>query len=127
MGADTLLAGLIARGITLTPEGTSLRARGKLTDEDRVSIRAHKTELLAVLTATAVPEPQAILAPASAVPPAVHVACSACRHLDGGHCGVRSYYPVLPHIPMRLCGKYQRAGEPGADDDVSGQEGIPHA
>jgi hypothetical protein len=41
-------------------------------------------------------------------PVVVHVACIACRHLDGtGHCGVRNYWPIYPHLPIRLCGKYE--------------------
>ena len=64
MDADTLLTSLIARGITLMPDGASLRARGTLTDDLRQQIRTHKAELLAALAAQTVqaaraePEPR---------------------------------------------------------------------
>jgi TubC N-terminal docking domain len=52
VGAQALISNLIARGITLTPNGDSLivRPRERLTDADREAIRQHKVELLALLT-----------------------------------------------------------------------------
>jgi hypothetical protein len=112
MGAAHLLNDLLSRGLNLVADGDKLRVRGKLTEDDRAAIRAHKAELLAVLTghrpAEPVQAPQSSPAPVSAIPPAlVHIACSACVHLDGGYCIVRGYSPDMPLIPMRLCGRFE--------------------
>lgn len=64
MTAQTLLDTLTQRGVRLIPDGTAIvvNPASRLTDADRQAIRAHKAELLRVLTGenhtvTAVPAP----------------------------------------------------------------------
>lgn len=55
MRAADVLAGLRARGFTLTPAGDRLAVApaAALTEADRVTIRAHKAELLRILAGPA--------------------------------------------------------------------------
>ena len=57
MTAETLIADLRARGVTLTPEGPNLRCRPKsaLSAEDLEQLRRHKAEVLAALLGECVP------------------------------------------------------------------------
>jgi hypothetical protein len=45
--------------------------------------------------------------PGPALPVFIHVACSACMHLDDGHCEKRGFFPIYPHLAIRLCGDYE--------------------
>lgn len=106
MGAATLLHDLLSRGLALSADGDKLRVRGKLTDDDRGHIRARKPELLAALAAQAVQAARSVPIPGLPAP-SLHVACSACLHLDGERCIERGFYPIFPHIAMRFCGDYE--------------------
>jgi len=50
MSAHLLLNDLLSQGLRLLADGDKLRVRGRLTDELRQQIRAHKAKLLALLT-----------------------------------------------------------------------------
>ena len=111
MNAHLLLNDLLSQGLRLLADGDKLRVRGRLTDELRQQIRAHKAELLALLTenqaATTAQEATSAPTSASPIPAFAHFACSACMHLHGGACLMRGFYPVLPHIAMRLCSDFE--------------------
>lgn len=68
--ALVLVAELQARGVTLRPDGETLRVRpiSKLSRAEVEALRRHKAEVLTFLTRLAVAEPTAMRRPAASVP-----------------------------------------------------------